>query len=644
MLPLFHKIWTRSPLQAISLASALTLLIIVICTSLVCLTAVLGWKSRIEWLENARTATENLTFSIAQHAEATLNQTDTVVIDIVERMERDSVSERGLPYLKSVLVDKVAQQPQLHGLFVYDDAGNWLVHSQPTTPVGANNADRDYFQYHRTHPSRAVHVGVPIRSRSTNEWIIPVSRRLNHPDGLFGGVVLATIRLNFFESFHRQFKIGDDGLIAMNLLSGELLTRRPTAADRIGMSLANTSLYNDYFARYSNGSVTAPSPLDGLERQYAYRRLDRYPVMVISAMPVRDVLAGWQHRMITQSSFVLALLCVVAAGGFTLVRQVKLQGIAKKQLNESFAKIKNLELALDEHAILAITDTRHKIIYANERFCTASKYSREELIGQDGDIVKSGLQSPEFLQEIRATVASGKVWKGETEGRAKDGTVYWCSSTVVPFLDEQGKPYQYVSIRTDITAQKHAEEQLLHAKSILEKNNAQLTLLSSQDSLTGLSNRRKFDSALLEETNRAVRAGTSLALLMIDIDYFKKYNDRYGHPAGDACLQQVAQVLGMHLKRPGDLVARYGGEEFAILLPNTGLDGAKTVAEHIRATLQQCALPHADNPFGVVTISTGFHALVPASAESCVKDLIKAADAALYAAKAAGRNTTASAL
>lgn len=81
---------------------------------------------------------------------------------------------------------------------------------------------------------------------------------------------------------------------------------------------------------------------------------------------------------------------------------------------------------------------------------------------------------------------------------------------------------------------------------------------------------------------------------MIDVDYFKKYNDRYGHPAGDACLQQVAQVLAMHVKRPGDLVARYGGEEFAILLPHISLDGAKTIAEHIRATLEQLALPHAD--------------------------------------------------
>lgn len=639
LLPL-PKTWPRPSLPAMSLARAFTLLIIVVCLSLIGLTVVLGWKSRVEWLNNAKTATENLTYSIAQHAEATLNQTDTVVLDIVERMEQEIRREGDLAYLKTVLVNKVGQQPQLHGLFVYDDTGRWMVHSQPSTPAGANNSDRDYFQYHRSHTTRAVHIGVPIRSKSTNEWIVPVSRRFDGPNGRFAGVVLATIRLSHFERFHGRFNIGDNGLIAMNLTSGELMTRRPAAIDRIGTSLANTALYNDYFSRYSHGSVIAPSPLDGIERQYAYRRLGHHPILIITATPVRDILAGWQQRMIMQSSFVLALVCVVAIGGFALVRQVKLQAIAKKQLSESLAKIQNLELALDEHAILAITDIRHKIIYANDRFCAASKYSREELIGQDAGIVHAGMHSAEFVQNIRATIADGHVWKGEMKSQAKDGSFYWCSSTVVPFLDEQGKPYQYVSIRTDITAQKEAEEQLIHAKSILEKNNARLTLLSSQDSLTGLSNRRKFDSVLEGEIERSVRAGTSLALLMIDVDHFKKYNDRYGHPAGDRCLQKVADVLTMRVKRPDDLVARYGGEEFAILLPNTSLDGAKAVAEQIRSMLQQLALPHADNPCGVVTISTGMHALVPASTASCAATLIKTADEALYAAKAAGRNRT----
>lgn len=636
---LLPKTWLRLSMQTMSLARALTLLILVVCLSLIAFTMVLGWKSRMEWLNHAKTATENLTYSIAQHAEATLNQTDTVVLDIVERMEREIRKEGDLTYLKTVLVNKVAQQPQLHGLFVYDDTGRWIVHSQPTTPMGANNSDRDYFQYHRSHTARTVHVGAPVRSKSTGEWIIPVSRRLNGPDGRFAGVVLATIRVGYFERFYQQFNIGDDGLIAMNLTSGELVTRRPAAMERVGTSFANTTLYKDYFSRYSNGNVTSLSPLDGIERQYAYRRLTNYPILVITASPVRDILAGWQHRMIMQSSFVLALLGVVAAGGFALVQQVKLQATAKKQLGESFIKVKNLELALDEHAILAITDTNHRITYANDRFCTVSKYSREELIGHDIGIVNSGFHSAEFLQHIRFTIANGNVWKGETKSKAKDGSFYWSSATIVPFLDEQGKPYQYVSIRTDITAQKQAEEQLSHAKTILEKNNAHLIRLSSQDGLTGLANRRRFDSALVEEMHRSKLAGTSLALLMIDVDYFKKYNDYYGHPAGDYCLQQVAQVLSMGAKRPGDLAARYGGEEFAILLPNTSLYGAQAVAEQIRATLQQIAMPHAGNPFGVVTISTGVHALVPALADSCASVLINKADEALYAAKAAGRNT-----
>ncbi len=150
--------------------------------------------------------------------------------------------------------------------------------------------------------------------------------------------------------------------------------------------------------------------------------------------------------------------------------------------------------------------------------------------------------------------------------------------------------------------------------------------------------RSRFDAALDEEYARAMRNGTPLGLIMLDVDYFKKYNDRYGHPAGDICLQKVAEVLTTNCKRPNDLVARYGGEEFAIILPSTSLDGARTVAEHIRSRLQELGLPHVGNPFGVVTISIGFHAVIPCSSKSSGTDLIKTADEALYAAKAAGRN------
>jgi diguanylate cyclase (GGDEF)-like protein/PAS domain S-box-containing protein len=624
--------------SGMSLARSLTLLIILVCAALVSITVLLGWNARGEWLENDRKSLENLAFSLAQHADATFSQTDTIVLDIAERIEDAWPAQVGREHLRHVLIQKVAQQKQLAGLLVLDADGHEVADSEAATMSG-NAAARDCLNYHREHESRTARIGPPERSHVTGEWVIPLSRRIETPDGRFGGVVVASIKVSHFSVYHQRFSVGDNGLIAMNLMSGELVARRPDVSRLIGSNLADTELFRNYLARYSGGSVIQVSPLDGIERQYAYRRLAAYPLVVLAGKPVIDSLAGWRMRMMLQSGFVLALICLISVGGAMLVRQARAQTRARKQLNESYAKVKDLELALDEHAILAITDTNHRIIYANDRFCSISRYSRAELLGQDPGIVASGFHPPAFLQDIRDTIAAGKVWRGDTCNRAKDGSLYWTSSTVVPFLDADGKPYQYVAIRTDITAQKEAEENLRNAKTVLQESNAQLLVLSGEDALTGLANRRRFDDALQQESARMALVGMPLALLMIDVDHFKTYNDRYGHPAGDECLRQVARVLQRHAKRPGDLVARYGGEEFAILLANTDQAGARVMAGELRTALIALALPHQDNPAGLVTVSIGLHAVAAANENQAADRLVELADQALYAAKAAGRNT-----
>ena len=176
----------------------------------------------------------------------------------------------------------------------------------------------------------------------------------------------------------------------------------------------------------------------------------------------------------------------------------------------------------------------------------------------------------------------------------------------------------------------------------LETANRQLTELTVTDALTGLANRRHFDLALVEEWARAQRSGQPLALLMVDVDFFKPYNDHYGHQAGDDCLRRVAHFLRGAARRAGDLVARYGGEEFAVVAADTDLAAALSLAEAMRATVAAAAIPHAVTPVagGTATVSIGVAVTVPKFGETPERLLLRA-DAALYLAKSQGRNRVA---
>ncbi|MDK9702730.1 MAG: bacteriohemerythrin [Sulfuritalea sp.] len=168
--------------------------------------------------------------------------------------------------------------------------------------------------------------------------------------------------------------------------------------------------------------------------------------------------------------------------------------------------------------------------------------------------------------------------------------------------------------------------------------NHRLEALSNTDGLLEIANRRHFDAKLDEEWRRAHRQRQALSLLMVDVDYFKRYNDTYGHQAGDRCLQAVARAARSALRRPGDLLARYGGEELAVILPNTELDGATLVAQAIQGALTGLRIPHADSPAAdQVTVSIGAAAMTPDKQTSSAQ-LLAAADRGLYSAKQGGRN------
>lgn len=172
----------------------------------------------------------------------------------------------------------------------------------------------------------------------------------------------------------------------------------------------------------------------------------------------------------------------------------------------------------------------------------------------------------------------------------------------------------------------------------LKRQTDELRRLSTVDSLTGVGNRRVFDATLGHEWSRSSRRATPLTLILLDIDHFKRFNDHYGHPAGDVCLAEVAAALRDQVHRPGDFLARYGGEEFAVVLPDTDPEGGFRFAERLCEAVRALHMPHAHAPnSGRVTVSLGVATAVPEAGQSPAA-LLAAADRALYAAKAAGRD------
>jgi diguanylate cyclase (GGDEF)-like protein len=239
-------------------------------------------------------------------------------------------------------------------------------------------------------------------------------------------------------------------------------------------------------------------------------------------------------------------------------------------------------------------------------------------------------------RDVRTVFAQ---WRYETWVKAVLFSLLVVSSAGLLFLLQrrQSQAARDAVVAADLLHRKNAELELLNRQ--LHAQSAQLRSLALVDGLTGVANRRRLDEQLDAEWRRCLREACSLAVLMVDVDHFKRYNDRYGHQAGDACLQVIAQALQAGLARSHDLVARYGGEEFVCLLPDCDRVGALFKAEDLRSAVEALALPHeaSDTGGGVVTISVGVAVLRP-SAGGRPEDVLAQADRALYRAKHQGRN------
>jgi diguanylate cyclase (GGDEF)-like protein/PAS domain S-box-containing protein len=288
-------------------------------------------------------------------------------------------------------------------------------------------------------------------------------------------------------------------------------------------------------------------------------------------------------------------------------------------------------LAEASNDVIVLSDLFGERHYVSPAITSVLGWQAEELLGHDYQQIVHSEDIPKLSALLDKCRRGEPVETLSYRCRKKDGSYLWMEANVRLYCDQAtGKPLGFVNVVRDISTRKAAEQELNRAFCMV----ANLAML---DGLTGIANRRQFDDTMERELRRAMRDGSALSLLMIDVDHFKTYNDFYGHVMGDACLRQISVAAQDVLHRTSDLFARYGGEEFAAILPNTDSRGAQLVAEQIRRAVELCHLPHAGNLHGIVTVSIGCATQI-LTPDTVGNPLLQAADEALYEAKSAGRN------
>ncbi len=307
------------------------------------------------------------------------------------------------------------------------------------------------------------------------------------------------------------------------------------------------------------------------------------------------------------------VLFIVIDANMKLSEEIKKREEVEKRL-KSFNKL------IDEHIISSSTDLKGNITEVSSAFCEISKYSREELIGQNQNIVRHPDMPKEVYEDLWRTVRENRVWTGEIKNIAKDKTVYWVNTTISPKFNEFNEKIGYVSIRHDITDKKIIEE------------------ISIMDGLTNIYNRRFFNDFSPKFVNGSKRENDYISFLVIDVDYFKQYNDTYGHIMGDEVLKKVAGVLKNHTSRLDDYCFRLGGEEFGILFKSKDKNKAFEFSKFILKDIEELKIEHKNSKVSsYITVSMGLFSDFANNINN-IDEMYKKADEMLYLAKESGRN------
>ena len=574
----------------------------------------------------------NLLAAVSQDISRNLGMYDLSLRAVQDGLGNAEVIALPAAMRQLVLFDRAATASYFGAVLATDERGMVIYEASTPQPRARSLADRAYFTEQRDHPDAGLFVSGPFRSRRASDggWVIALSRRISRPDGSFAGVVVGTLRLAYFRDLFAQFRLEPNSAVTLLLTDGTIVARTPWNDVLLGRSVASSNTFARLRAA-PNGVFSGKSAVDGIRRINAFTRVPGLPMILDVAQAQRDIYAAWRQQGLVIGA-TLVLLC--AAGillGLLLTRELRHRALAERAIRHSEAQYR----LLAGHAtdVIIRVDAALRRTYVSPASLPVLGYPPEALLDQRiGEIIH-----PDDREPVMARVAQAQRAGQHTEAtyrvRHSAGHDVWMESRFSFVPEDRG----FTVVLRDVSKRKAAEREL-------EAATTELARLATSDGLTGLANRRCFDERLEQEWKRAARDEVPLSLLLLDVDHFKRFNDEYGHLAGDACLRRVAEVVGGMPRRPGDLAARYGGEELVVLLPGTGQLGAGLLAERLRVAIEGLGVAHAGNPEGggLVTVSIGAATLLPAGQGLGTGDaLVAQADAALYEAKRAGRNRVA---
>jgi diguanylate cyclase (GGDEF)-like protein/PAS domain S-box-containing protein len=360
---------------------------------------------------------------------------------------------------------------------------------------------------------------------------------------------------------------------------------------------------------------------------------ERFAKFVQQAGGTHDGEQIWQHQKADATTIDVAVYSrALSYDGHMAALVAIIDVTARKQTEVALAgaaqELIEKQYAIDQAVIVGVTDVKGDITYVNDNFCRISGYVPEELLGTNHRIMSSGSYSETFFREMYRQIACGQVWRGELCNKAKDGSLYWVDTTIVPQLGPDGKPVAYMAFRIDITARKLAE--------------AKISYMASHDALTGVGNRAVLYEKLEAALARLRRRQETFAVLLLDLDGFKHINDTLGHAAGDELLKELAMRLNSSL-RETDILTRLGGDEFAVIQSGElNQRGGKANEREAAIALALRILKIAARPFNLdgnnVTVGTSIGIAVAPEDGTDAGELLKKADLALYRVKSEGRN------